>query len=177
MNLTIRPGTEQDVAELELLYNTLNDHLAATTNYPGWKKGIYPTRETAETGIMEGCLYVAVADAGNKIVGSMILRHEPEPAYLPIKWQRELDYSEVFVIYTFVVHPDHSGEGIGQALLAFASSLGCQTNMKSLRLDVNTNNLPAIRLYEKCGFQYIATVDLGLSEYNLPWFKLYEKLL
>ncbi len=30
---------------------------------------------------------------------------------------------------------------------------------------------------EKCGFRYIATVDLGYSNHGLKWFKLYEKLL
>lgn len=175
MNLTIRLGVETDIDELEQLYNSLNDHLAATTNYPGWKKGIYPVRKDAEAGIREGCLYVAIF--GNKIVGSVILRHEPEPAYLTVKWLRDLDYDEVFVIYTFTVHPDYLGKGIGREILSFISKLGSQSNMKSLRLDVYENNLPAIRLYEKCGFHYIDTVDLGLGEYNLHWFKLFEKLL
>ncbi len=175
MNMTVRLGTEHDIDELEQLYDNLNDHLAATSNYPGWKKGIYPIRETAEAGIYEGCLYVGVS--GNKIIGSIILRHEPEPAYLPVKWMKDLNYEEVLVIYTLAVHPDHLGKGIGQALLNFASNLGSQSNMKSLRLDVYENNLPAICLYEKCGFHYIDTVDLGLSAYNLHWFKLYEKLL
>ncbi len=48
---------------------------------------------------------------------------------------------------------------------------------KSIRLDVYEGNIPAIRLYEKCGFEYVNTVDLGLGNYGLKWFKLYEKLL
>ncbi|MFA9466664.1 MAG: N-acetyltransferase family protein [Velocimicrobium sp.] len=175
MNITIRLGEEADIDELEQLYNSLNDYLSATTNYPGWKKDVYPIRETAVDGISERCLYVAICNG--KIVGSIILRHEPEPAYLPVKWRNELDYEEVFVIYTFVVHPDYLGQGIGQAMLDFTSNIGNQLNIKSLRLDVYENNLPAICLYEKCGFEYIDTVDLGLSQYNLDWFRLYEKLL
>ena len=54
LNITIQLGTKYDIDELEQLYNNINDHLAATTNYPGWKKGIYPNRETAVTGINEG---------------------------------------------------------------------------------------------------------------------------
>lgn len=30
---------------------------------------------------------------------------------------------------------------------------------------------------EKCGFEYIDTVDLGLGNYGLNWFKLYEKVV
>lgn len=43
--------------------------------------------------------------------------------------------------------------------------------------DVYEGNIPAINLYEKCGFKYIDTVDLGLGNYGLNWFRLYEKLL
>lgn len=175
MNLTIRLGSEADTDELEQLYDCINDHLSETVNYPGWRKGLYPVRQTAEAGIQEGSLYVAVWE--NQIVGSMILRHTPEPAYLPVTWTMNLEYEEVLVIYTFVVHPEYSGQGVGRELLEFASKVGIQSNIKALRLDVNNDNIPAIRLYEKCGFQYIDTVDLGLGEYNLPWFKLYEKIL
>ena len=48
---------------------------------------------------------------------------------------------------------------------------------KSIRLDVYEGNIPAIKLYEKCGFKYIDTVDLGLGNYGLNWFRLYEKML
>ena len=49
--------------------------------------------------------------------------------------------------------------------------------VRALRLDVHEINTPAIKLYESCGFRYIATVDLGYGAYGLKWFRLYEKLL
>ena len=42
MKFIIEPGTSADIDELEKLYNELNDYLAATINYSGWIKGIYP---------------------------------------------------------------------------------------------------------------------------------------
>lgn len=175
MDLVIRLGTEKDIDELEHLYDALNDYLSNTTNYPGWIKGVYPVRENAAAGIDEGCLYVATSDG--EIVGSIILRHEPEAAYLKAKWQKKLEYGEVLVIYTFVVHPDYLKQGIGQAILCFADEHCRKANIKSIRLDVYERNLPAMKLYEKCGYKYIDTVDLGLGKYGLNWFKLYEKLL
>ena len=50
MKFIIEPGTYADIDELEKLYNELNDYLAATINYPGWIKGIYPIREDAVAG-------------------------------------------------------------------------------------------------------------------------------
>ena len=45
MKFVIESGTATDIDELEKLYDDLNDYLSATTNYPGWIKGIYPIRK------------------------------------------------------------------------------------------------------------------------------------
>lgn len=175
MDISIRLGNEEDIDELEALYNELNDYLAETVNYPGWRKGIYPIREDARVGIEEGNLYVAIYEG--KIIGSVILRHKPEPAYLKVKWQLDLEYEKILVIYTFVVHPRYLKHGVGKAILDFIAERGSKEKVQAIRLDVYEKNIPAIRLYEKCGFKYIDTVDLGLANYGLEWFKLYEKLL
>ncbi len=59
----------------------------------------------------------------------------------------------------------------------FSTQHSIKLQAKSIRLDVYEGNMPAIRLYEKCGFKYIDTVDLGLGNYGLNWFRLYEKSL
>jgi len=106
------------------------------------------------------------------------LRHKPEPAYLEAKWLRELSYEQVYVIYTLVVHPSYLGQGVGQTMIQFATEHSIKSkNVKSIRLDVYENNLPAIKLYEKCGFKYVGTIDLGLENYGLKWFKIYEKII
>lgn len=175
MDIVFELGKANDIDELEQLYNDLNDHLEKETNYPGWRKGIYPVRQNAIDGIKQGNLYVLKHN--EKIVGSVILSHEPEPAYYKAKWGVEADYSDIFVVHTFVVHPKFLKCGIGKALMDFSIKHSVNSQAKSIRLDVYEGNTPAIRLYEKCGFKYIDTVDLGLGNYGLDWFKLYEKLL
>lgn len=173
--MEIRKGTARELDELAALYNAVCDALAAGTNYPGWHRGTYPTREDAERGVAAGELYVAVEQGA--IVGTMILRQGQEPGYRTARWGRELTDGEVLTVYTFAVHPGHAGKGVGAAMLAFAERLAAAQGKKALRLDVYEKNTPAMRLYEKCGFRYIATVDLGYSNHGLKWFKLYEKLL
>ncbi len=175
MDIVFELGQADDFDELEQLYNDLNDHLAEGVNYPGWKKGIYPVRQNAIDGVKHGNLYVA--KHSNKIVGSIILSHEPEPAYYNAEWGFKSDYSDVFEVYTFVVHPKFLKCGVGKALMDFAIEHSIKSQVKSIRLDVYEGNIPAIKLYEKCGFKYIDTVDLGLGNYGLNWFRLYEKLL
>lgn len=173
--ITIVPGMEADIDEIEWLYNDLNHALESGINYPGWKKGVYPIRSDAVKGVSEGNLYIAKYK--DKIVGSVILNHEPESAYDSVKWKTANNYSEILVVHTLVVNPNYFRVEIGKRLMNFTYEIAEKLNMKSIRLDVYENNKPAIKLYEKCGYVYVDTVDFGLSNYVLDRFKLYEKLI
>ena len=61
--------------------------------------------------------------------------------------------------------------------MKFAEEEAERCNMKSIRLDVYENNMSAIKLYEKMGYKYLDTIDLGLGHYGLDWFKIYEKII
>lgn len=175
MSLFIEKGNKADIDELARLYDDLNDYLASGINYPGWKKGLYPIRQDATNGIEKGELYVA--RQSDKIIGSIILNHKAETGYHKVNWMIDADYSDILVVHTLVVHPLYLKNGIGKKLMEFAIELAKNEHMKSIRLDVYEKNTPAIKLYESCGFLYVATVDLGLSCYGLDYFRLYEKVL
>lgn len=175
MDTVIEKAGLEDLNELECLYNELNDYLSKHINYPGWIKGIYPVRETAENGINEDSLFILRKN--DIIAGSVILNHEPEKAYNQVTWGIETEYENIIVIRTLVVHPSFINKGIGSALIGFTKKLGMDLQMKAIRLDVSENNIPAISLYEKHGYNYVGTVDLGLNYEHLKWFKLYELIL
>ena len=157
--MQIRKGTETDIEEVSALYDAVNDYLESHTNYPGWRKGVYPTREDAAQGIAENNLFVAEVEG--QIAGTFILRHRPEEAYALADWGNQLDYSEILVLYTFAVHPRFLRQGIGKQLMEFILGYAAREKIKAVRLDVYEKNTPAIRLYEQMGFQYVDTVDLG----------------
>ncbi len=171
----IRQATVGDIDQIAGLYDVLNDYLAAGTNYPGWRKDIYPTRKDAEAGLLEGNLYVVTEN--DRIAGTVILSHHPEPAYNSAKWLIECDYSQIIVIHTLAVHPDFLSKGVGKYIMDFALHHAGAAGMSSVRLDVYEKNMPAIRLYEQSGFTYIDTVDLGYSQYGLHNYRLYERLV
>ncbi len=175
MGLIIEQGSCSDLDKIEALYNELNDALAEGINYPGWRKGVYPVRDDAKKGLEEGGLFIAKQDG--IIVGSIILNHDQEEGYDTVAWLSEAKEREVFVIHTLVVHPNYKGQEIGKNLMLFAEDYARQCKMKSIRLDVYEKNIPAIKLYEKCGYQYLQTIDLGLGCYGLDWFKIFEKVL
>mgnify|MGYP001011508717 CR=1 FL=1 len=174
--LRIIPGNANDIPELSELYDQLNEYLAASTNYPGWRKDIYPTIEDAEAGVNSNSLFVAKID--NKVVGTIVLNYNPENSYDTVNWKTNTeDYSDIYVIHTLAVHPQFLNNGVGQALLEFSIKIARERGIKSIRLDVYQKNEPAIHLYKKMGFEYIALVDLGLSEFGLDYFQLYELVI
>lgn len=175
MEIEIRLGNEKDIDVLENLYNDLNDYLEATTNFTGWRKGIYPIRQDAIEGVSDSSLFVATQN--DTIVGSMILRNHQDSPYSTVTWQAELEDSQVLVIHSFVVSPLYLQHGIGKHMLDYAYDYASITKILALRLDVYEKNYPAIKLYEKCGYFYIGSVSLGLEDIGLNWFKLYEKLI
>ena len=169
------PQIDPGQAAVAALYDAVCDTLEAGENYPGWAKGDYPTRRDAEMGEAAGELFVAEEEG--EIIGTMMLREEQERNARSAPWQQPLEEQEQLTIYTFAVRPDCRGGGVGRALLGYAEAWAKAQGKRALRLDVHEINTPAIKLYESCGFRYIATVDLGYGAYGLKWFRLYEKLL
>jgi len=173
VNINIRKANYNDIDTLAQLYDDLNDYLEQHINYPGWRKGGYPTKEDALHFYESGTLYIA--EIGAKMVGSVALTHEPEPENE--NWLICADDNEIFVIHILAAHPDFIRQGVGSALLQFAETQAKLQNIKSIRLDVYEKNLPAINAYEKSGYQFIDKVDIGLSEFGLDLFCLYEKVI
>lgn len=175
MNIDVRQACENDLDEIEQLFNDLNDYLACHVNYPRWSKGVYPLREHAREAIAKGSFYVAVADG--KIAGTASYETYQGDPYREVNWNTDFDVP-VFVIEKLAVHPEFFGCGVGKALLDYSCVIGRQQGKKAVRLDTFEENIPAARLFEKCGFSYCGTVDLGLEEiYGLKWYKVFEKLL
>lgn len=173
--MTMQLASIEDLPELEQLYDALHHRLEQGPNYPGWRRGVYPVKETALKGIEAQTLYIAKQEGA--VAGSVILNHESELAYEGAPWQIEADKENLFVVHTLVVHPQFSKLGVGGQLMEFARQEGMRQGMRAIRLDVYKGNLPAIRLYERSGYRYIANVDLGLGQYGLDEFRLYELLL
>lgn len=175
MGIVVRNATANDIDAIACLYDDLNDYLATHENYPRWKKGAYPTRKHAEEALEEGKLYVAII--GGEVAGTVVYSDEQEESYRAVAWQIEYDVPAI-IIHKLAVLPKYFGCGVGKALLEYAEVIGRNQGAKAIRIDTYEENLPAARLYEKCGYTYIGLVDLGLEEiYGLKWYKAFEKVL
>ncbi len=181
MDVNICLAVKDDVNEVANLYDVANEYYQKRVNYSGWEKGIYPVIDDAKSAFDEECLYVVRMAGKDKndgeIVASIVLNSTYDDAYHDVKWNIRLDSADVLVIHTLVVHPEYRKYGIAKKLIDFAHEIAIKQSKKAIILDTYEKNLPAINLYEQCGFNYVGQVDLGLSQYGRDWFNAYEKML
>lgn len=168
----VEVATIDDIDEIENLYDDLNDYLETGVNYSGWKKGIYPVRETAIEGIKSNTLFIIRKNGS--IAGCVVLNHEQDATYLEATWDIDAPCDKVMVVHTLSINPKYMKQGISKKLMKFVKEYSKNLGMKAIRLDVSVQNSPAIALYEKLGYTYIETIDLGLKNLDRVWFKLYE---
>lgn len=175
MNMVIQLATMNDLTEIENLYEVVVDDLEKNINYPGWKKSIYPTQNEAVRGIENNELYVVRYD--EKIVGSVVINHEQEKNYQMANWKIDAHDDEVYVIHTLAIDPGYKGLKIAQKLLEYAETLAKKNGVKTIRLDVRKGNVPAVKLYQRCGYNYVGAINLDFRGADLGLFELYEKII
>lgn len=160
MSIIIEKAASRDLDAVEELYGTVCDYLADKPFNPNWRRDIFPARKDAEQYLAADGLYIA--RDGGESVGALALTPEPGGA---------------LCIHEVAVHPGRQRQGVGTALLDFAAKEAARQGGSSLRLHVWEGNTPAILTYEKNGFVRIGKEDIGLGEFGLDWFYLYEKRL
>ena len=175
MNVTIEKACINDMESVEELYNDICDFLSDKEYNPGWRKGIYPTRNEAEYFMNQDALYVARFDDG--IVGSVVLTYSANTESNENCRYHKEESKDLLYIHDLVVHPNFHRQGIGIALLNFAQQFAILKGVKALRLYVYEKNSVAINTYEKNGYVFVEKEDIGLGQFGLPWFCLYEKNL
>ena len=116
----IRIAKESDLPAVAAVYEAILDHEDATgLHYTGWKRGAYPTAETARSIFNAGTLYVGVDEDG-AIWGSMNLNGVQLPEYKNGGWSIPAEDDQVAVIHTLTIHPDRAGQGLARQMVAFA---------------------------------------------------------
>lgn len=68
-------------------------------------------------------------------------------------------------IHDLAVRPGHRGKGVGRALLSAAEERARARDCCKLTLEVQDDNLPARRLYERFGFEDVRYGDSGPTRF------------
>ena len=169
MDIIIKKATSQDLDAVTELYGAMCDYMVDKPFNPNFRRGGYPSREDAETYLAADGLYIA--RIGGDIAGSIALTASPSAE------EDQPGEDGIFYIHMVAVHPDHLRQGVASAMLDFAATEAAGRGGSRLRIFVWEGNAPAIRTYEKNGFVRAGKEDIGLGEFGLDWFYLYEKQL
>jgi ribosomal protein S18 acetylase RimI-like enzyme len=75
--------------------------------------------------------------------------------------------NEEMDIHRLIVDPDHFRKGIAQSLLSYAER---QEGIKRINVSTGSKNTPAVRFYEKNGFQKVKEVIVN-EQISLTFFE------
>lgn len=156
-------------------YYHLIDAYESSEFKPGWEKDIYPTREFLLDSIRNNELYIGEID--NSIVSCMIVNHQYNEGYNHVKWSINVSDEELYVIHALGVDPFYSGQGIAKQMVNEVIKLARMNNIKTIRLDVLQDNIPALKAYEKMGFRYVDTIKMYYEDTGWTEFKVYEYII
>lgn len=173
MKLHLAEAHEFD--DVRTLYWSIIDDMEAAPYRPGWEKGVYPSDAYIANAIQNRELYVVLHD--DETAGAMVLNHTCTDGYEKVPWAISAADHEVSVIHALGIRPAYHGKGLAQYLVAEAVRLAVAQQQKAVRLDVLAGNIPAIRLYERMGFQYRDTLQLFYEDTGLTDFLMYERVL
>ncbi len=178
MEFSIAKACASNLEETGVLYGAVCDSLADKPYNPGWRRDGFPTAANAKKYLETGTLLLARANG--ILAGSVAFTPNPSA-------EEEADGSfpvpppstgAVWYIHVLAVHPDFLRQGVASQLLDAAGEQARAAGVSALRLYVWEGNTVAIHAYEKNGYLPIqAGVDIGLAEFGLERFTLYEKAL
>lgn len=172
----IRKATPHDLDGIVDIYDAIfRQEEQAGTHYTNWKRGLYPTRDTARKAGKAGTLYVDIQ--GGEVAACANLNQIQPTEYAQIPWTISAKKSEVLVIHTLVVHPVISKHGLGRKFVAFAEGLAAGMGCKVIRLDTYEGNAPARTFYEKQGYHLAGRADFHFEGVIDEVLVCYEKEL
>ena len=157
----IRAATAADLDAIVSGYQAHFAHEREHGAYTVFQEGVYPTRAHAEAALQARGLYVYTS--ANQVLASLII-HAAQPAeYQHIHWPSAALPEHTWVLHLLMVHPSLAGQGIGARLVRYGLSLASAHGCTVVRLDTGAQNLPAVALYQKLGFQQVAQSDMQVG--------------
>ena len=173
----IRKAVPDDLNAVMQLYDELMDAKEAGIIPVIWRRGVYPSRETALEALAREDLYVMEKDG--RIIGSAVINQLQDDVYAGAPWGHKVPDNQVCVLHTLMISPAEFGKGHAREFLAFYEQYAMEHGCPELRIDTNDRNLPAQAMYRKHGYRKIGVVPArvfnGILDVNLVLLEKYLK--
>ena len=170
--MKIRKADRTDLDAIEQIYDDIHTAEESGTRTIGWRRGVYPTRETAESAVLRGDMFVL---EDGQVLGAGIINRTQVDVYAGAPWEHDTD--AVCVLHTLVVSPRAAGKGYGRAFVEYYERWAVEHGLPELRIDTNARNEAARAMYRKLGFQEIGVVPTTFNGIPGVELVLLEKYL
>ncbi len=160
--MRIRKALWEDLEAVEAVYDSVLQKEEESGPYCNWKRGLYPTGQTARQALEEDGLYVL--EENGLVCATAILNQEEPACYAQISWTMPAREKEIFVIHTLCVRTDQAGKGYARAFVAYAEEEARKRGCKVVRLDTYEGNQRAAALYTALGYRNAGLADLHFME-------------
>lgn len=144
-NMKIRPATKKDLSQLNLLYQILFADMAKLEPY--YLRKCEPDIAFLEEIIESNCSDILVAVDKRKLIGFAVVQEKQTLPYTCL-----IQHNYAFLM-DLAVTPESRDRGTGTALLNAVKQWASGRNLDYIELNVLSENLAAIRLYERESYQ------------------------
>ncbi|AMD90011.1 acetyltransferase [Desulfovibrio fairfieldensis] len=157
----LRQAVAADLDHIEEGYQEHFLHEREHGAFTVFQEGVYPTIEDAKRALLAGALFVC--EEGDILAGSIIADTRQPDEYGEINWPSRAADEKVMVIHLVIVRPGMAGKGIGSSLVNYALEIAKQRSCEAVRLDTGSQNIPAVSLYRKLGFELAGTTSMKVG--------------
>ncbi|MDE6660072.1 MAG: GNAT family N-acetyltransferase [Eubacterium sp.] len=159
MSIEIRLAEAGEIDRIFDFYKEVCKELEGAKYSPLWQIGFYPCIEDIENHINNKNMFIAVIDG--RIASVMAT----------------VNHGNYSSLHLFAVHSDFRNQHLGKLMMNKLFKISKERKNNKIILDVVKGNLPAEKLYQKMGFNYIGekneliervgNVDFNIYEYNI----------
>ena len=167
-----RKATLDDFPALLRFYERVCSAQERDEYSPQWHYGVYPAPEDLISHINAG--EVLLAESGTEIAAACVLVFGDDPIYRLVSWPTDSAPEEICTLHLFAVHPACRRQGVSAALLEHAIICAKNDGRRVLRLDVVKGNLPAEKLYQSKGFDFVQERKVFYEDTGELLVRLYE---
>ncbi|MBO6040948.1 MAG: GNAT family N-acetyltransferase [Oscillospiraceae bacterium] len=171
----MRKATTKDTDAVLQFYETVCSALKEYEYSPCWHYGIYPSPEDLRSHIGAGELLVGTV--GSDIAAACVLLFGEDPVYRDVSWPTDAASDEVSELHLFAVRPGDRRHGVSAAMLDSLIKYAGECGKRVVRLDVVKGNLPAERLYQAHGFQFVQERTVFYEDTGELLVRLYELVI
>ena len=164
-------ATSEQIDAIEDVVVQCREDLAAR-DIPQWDDQ-YPNRAFFEQSLAAEQLF-ALTEAG-EVVGVVVLNEAQAPEWSPVVWQDHV--GPALIVHSLAVLPSSQGKGYGKAILNLCESFAQEQGYTSIRLDAFSENVAAVRFYERHGYTLQAEIQLLNKPVGHQRYYCYEKRL